>query len=83
MGFGLATFVPATAGTDELLIVGFEGLDAICIDQDGDLRVLSLTDIKTKWLYIKEPGVWFNNQAELEEYEEEPGPELPPAPYIP
>ena len=72
MGFGLATFVPATAGTDELLIIGIEGLDAVCIDQDGDLRRITMTDLKTKWLYIPDPGVLFNNQPELEEFEEMP-----------
>jgi hypothetical protein len=75
MGFGLATFVPATAGTDELLIIGIEGLDAVCIDQDGDLRRITMTDLKTKWLYIADPGVWFNNQAEIEEFVEEPAAE--------
>lgn len=71
MGFGLAQFVPATAGTDELLIIGIDGMDAICIDQDGDLRSIDVSSLKTKWMYLREPGVWVSNQVELEELDAE------------
>jgi hypothetical protein len=69
MGFAPARFIPATSkvGTDEYLIIGFEGMDAICIDQDGDVRPITYTDLTTKWVYMREPGVWLSNQMELDE----------------
>ena len=79
MGIGLPRFIPATSGSDELLIVGFEGMDAICIDGEGDLRVMTLTDLKTKWLFVPTLQVWYSNQVELDELieEEEPPEETP------
>lgn len=72
MAFGLPRFIPATSrvGTDEYLIVGFDGMDAIVIDQDGDLRPVTYTDLKTKWVYIREPGIWYSTQAELEDFDD-------------
>lgn len=72
MGFGLPRLIPATSrsGTDEYLIVGFEGLDAIVIDQDGDVRPVTYTDLKTKWVYARKPGVWYSTQAELEDFDD-------------
>lgn len=72
MGFGLARFIPATSrtGSDEYLILGFEGMDAIVIDQDGDVRPITYTDLKTKWVYLREPGVWYSTQNELDDFEE-------------
>jgi hypothetical protein len=42
-------------------------MDAICIDQDGDVRPITYTDLTTKWVYMREPGVWLSNQMELDE----------------
>lgn len=69
MGFGLAKFIPAVSikGEDEYLIVGIDGLDAIVIDQDGDMRPVTMTDLRTKWVYLADVEVWWSNQTEIED----------------
>jgi len=72
VGFGLPRLIPATStrGNDEYLIVGFEGLDAIVIDQDGDVRPVAMTDLKTKYTYLRDLEIWFSSQVEVEDLEE-------------
>ena len=82
MGFGLPNPIPAVpsaGGGDQYLIIGIDGMDAIVIDQDGDIRPITISDLRTKWVYIADPGVWHSTQMTLEDetYEE---PDLEPAP---
>lgn len=73
MGFGLSKPIPAASvrGEDHYLIVGVEGLDCIVIDQDGDMRPVTMTDLKTKWVYLTDLDVWYSTQTELEDLQGE------------
>jgi len=70
--FGVSNPIPAHSklGEDHFLILGFHGLDAIVIDQDGDIRTITYTDIQTEWVYLSDMDVWFNRQVTLEDMEE-------------
>jgi len=65
--------IPATSvnGTDQYLIVGLEGTECIVIDQDGDLRPVFITELKTKYRYHPKQEVWYSMQIEAEEEAED------------
>lgn len=72
MGFGLARPVPARSihGEDEYLILGVDAGECLVVDQDGDMRLVFMSDLKTKMIYLRDPGVWLSTQLEVDDLEE-------------